>query len=585
MATKIFQEIKEHWSAILLAFILGLLVVWPFFYFQISLGGEYKGILNQVIDDELFYMARIKDVMDGHPTLGNAYLSEYKNQLPQQLFLPEWLLAQPLKFLNLDVIQGRVFYSFIFPAVAFILTYIALYLIYPSRFWANIFSVFLLFGLYLFKFTRPVIPQFVFLFWLTQFILLWLLIKNESFDTLKYQRISKKGVLSLNILNFGILFYLYPFYWTFYLVLLAVLAFIYFFMDRLLSKKFLKILLGGLVIGSFYFYLTFLTAQLPEFQEALTRLQLVFSRSPSEIKSVSLSLVVLLSIGILYWLKRIKISKEIIFFIAGILSILIVTNQNIITGQKFEFGHYRMLAIFFIVFTIYYLLVPYETARARSVTLFRMGWSQIKLIVASLVIITSLTGVYNYIQKMSRISEHDIYIQKYAIIFDWLNENTPPDSVVYADSVLSELIPVYTSNNVFYTRAANLFFVSDREVLERFVLNNFFERFDRNFVIENERAIWGVRYIDRYGDAVQANKWRRLLGLKLKDETRLPEEGVGMIMAQAAELQKVKLKDGLKNYRVDYLVWDREVNSHWKISEKEFEKIAELGHFYIFKVH
>ena len=113
MATKIFKKVKKHWPAILIAVVLGSLMIWPFFYFQVALGDEYGGILNQVIDDELFYMARIKDVVDGYPTLGNAYLFEHKNQLPQQLFLPEFLLAQPLKLLNLDVVQGRIFYNFI----------------------------------------------------------------------------------------------------------------------------------------------------------------------------------------------------------------------------------------------------------------------------------------------------------------------------------------------------------------------------------------------------------------------------------------------------------------------------------------
>ncbi|TSC90054.1 MAG: hypothetical protein G01um10142_482, partial [Parcubacteria group bacterium Gr01-1014_2] len=338
--------IKKHWPAILIAIILGFLIIWPFLYFQAKLGSDYKGVLNQIIDDELFYMARIKDVMDGHQTLGNVYLFEYKNQLPQQLFLPEWFLAQPLQLFNLDVVQGRILYGFILPVLAFVLTYFAFYLIYSSKFWANIFAVFLFFGLYLFKFTRPVIPQFVFIFWLSQFIFLWQFIKNPS----------NKTFIFLNILNFGLLFYVYPFYWTFYLVFSAVLIFVYFFKDKLLSKQFLKILVGGLVIGSLYFYFTFLASQLPEYNQTLTRLQLVFSRSPSEIKSVILSLAVLFLMGILYRLKKVEINNESLFFIAGIVSILIVTNQNVITGQKFEFGHYRMQAIFLLSFTVYYLL-------------------------------------------------------------------------------------------------------------------------------------------------------------------------------------------------------------------------------------
>jgi len=559
-----------------LAVFLGFLMVWPFFYFQKSLGDEYKGILNQVIDDELFYMARIKDVIDSHQTLGNAYLFEHKSQLPQQLFLPEFLLAQPLKFLNLDIVQGRILYNFIFPALAFVLTYIVFYLVYPSKFWANLFAVFLIFGLYLFKFTRPVIPQFVFLFWLTQFIFLWLLIKDKYNDISLYHRIYKNWILLLNILNFGLLFYIYPFYWTFYLVFLVILSFLYFFREKTLFRKNLIILIGGLLIGSVYFYLTFLTSQLPEYQETLTRLQLVFSRSPSEIKSVALSLAVLLLMGVLYRLKRIKISKEILFFIAGILSILIVTNQNIITGHKFEFGHYRMLAIFFLAFTLYYLFTLKNKVQLNRI------WQGIVLVVVGLFVFLGING---YASRTSRVSEGDIYRQKYAAVFDWFNKNTPVDSVIYANEDISGLIPVYTSNNVFYSRYANLFLMSDAEVQERFVLHNFFGEFNRDFIVEKERAIWGVRYVDRYGDAVQANKWRKLLGFELKDETRLPKGEVDKILAAADQIQNDSFERGLEKYRVDYFIWDKKKNSEWLLAGQNFlENIFEDNDFAVYKI-
>lgn len=564
METEIFKKVKRHWPATLIAMILGLLMVLPFWHFQSVLGDEYKGVLNQIIDDELFYMARIKDVIDGHPTLGNAYLSEHKNQLPQQLFFPEFLLAQPLKFFNLDIVQGRIFYSFILPAIAFILTYIAFYLIYPSRFWANLFAVFLFFGLYLFKFTRPVIPQFVFIFWLSQFIFLWQFIKNPS----------NKTFIFLNILNFGLLFYIYPFYWTFYLVFFTILTFIYFFRDRLLSKNFLKIIIGGLVIGSFYFYLSFLASQLPEYQETLTRIQLVFSSSPSEIKTVIPALAILVLLGILYRLKFIKINKEVLFFVAGIISILLVANQNIITGRKFEFGHYRMPATFFLVFAVYYL----------GSVIFKLLNFKFKLLIASFIIIFSAYGTYGYAQMVFRFSEQSVYTQKYAAIFDWFNKNTSKDSVVYANEEISGFIPVYTSNNVFYSRYANLFIISDEEVEERFILNNFFEKFGRDFVVENERSIWGVRYIDRYGDAVQANKWRKLLNFKLKDETRLPEGEIERILTKAGEIQRDPFDKNLKKYRVDYFIWDKNKNPSWNLKKLDLEPVYDFENIYIFKI-
>jgi len=564
--------LKNHWVAILLAFILGLLMVWPFFYFQSALGPEYRGVLNEIIDDELFYMARIKDILDGHPFLGNAYLFEHKNQLPQQLFLPEWLLAQPLKFFNLDVVQGRILYNFILPTFAFILTYFAFYLIYPSRFWAGLFAVFLFFGLYLFKFTRPVIPQFVFLFWLTHFIFLWKLIESKSFDILEYQSIFKNKILLMSILNFGLLFYIYPFYWTFYLVFLVVLSFLFFFREKILSNKFLTVLLGGLLIGSVYFYLNFLASQLPEYRETLTRLQLVFSRSPSGFKIVLFSLAVLAIFGILLKLKSIRLDKETLFFLAGIFSIIVVTNQNILTGRKFEFSsHYYMLAVFFLVFAVYYLFSKFKDR------LFRFG--PLILLVAAFSV---FNGVSGFLASAVKVSDQNVYAQNYKAIFDWLNENTPKDSVVYAYNNLSELIPVYTANNVFYSRAANLFLMPDSEVKERFILNNFFEKFDRDFVIKNERSIWGVRYIDRYGDAAQANKWRRLIGLKLKDETRLPEEEINKILVEVSKVQKNSFTERFKKYKADYFVWDRIKNPDWLIPDS-FEKIYETNQFAIFE--
>lgn len=562
MAFEVFKKIRRHWPVILMALVLGFLTAFPFFHFQSALGDRYNGVLNQVINDDVFYMARIKDALDGHLTLGNAYLWEHKDKPPQQLFLPEWLLAQPLKLFNLDIVQGRILYSFILPIFAFLLAYLAFYLIHPSRLWACLFAVFLFFGVFLLNFTRPVIPQFVFLFWLSQFILLWQLIKKPSNRTIKL----------LNILNFGLLFYIYPFYWTFYLVFLAVLAFLCFFKDRFLSKQLLKVMLGGLLIGSVYLYLTFLAGRLPEHQETLTRLQMVFSRSPSEIKSVSLAAAALVLIWVLYRFKAIKMDGKTIFFIAGAFSVLAVTNQNIVTGLKIEAGHYRMSAAFFFAFAIYYLLI-------------RMNWSRMdkfRFLIASLAVIVAVNGVFDYLKMTTKVSQEDVYAQRYAAVFDWLNKNTPKDSVVYADNNLSELIPVYTSNNVFYTRAANLFFISDQEVLERFILNNYFEKFDRDFVIKNVRSIYGVRYIDNYGHTVQKNKLKRFLGLKPDPEIFLPDDAIDKVLRRAKEIQQRDLVEELKRFRMDYLVWDQRKNPHWLIPGS-FKKVFEINQFVIFK--
>src|SRR3989344_3251093 len=207
------EKILKNKTAVILAVILGFLMIWPHLHFIVALGGEFKGVLPSLVNDELFYNARVKDVLDGYQTIGNAYLFEHKDSLPIQ-FLSEYLLAQPLKVFGLTAIQGRFLYNLLLPPLSFLLTYLAFCLITKSRFWSVAFSSLLFFGLYLNNFLRTVSPQLNFIFWLTQFIFIWQLIKNGQ---------SRKLLLS-NVVNLGLLFYIYPYYWTFYMIFLVILV-------------------------------------------------------------------------------------------------------------------------------------------------------------------------------------------------------------------------------------------------------------------------------------------------------------------------------------------------------------------------
>ncbi len=733
---RILRSVKYHWSAVILAVILGFLMVLPFFYFQVKLGSDFRGIFPQFVDDEMFYYARIKDVIDGHIFLSNAYLFEHKDGSPQQLFLAEYILAQPIKLLNLNINTAHLIYNFLLPAVAFFLTYLGLYLITKSRFWSIISSSFLFFGLYLITFIRPVSPQFNFIFWLSQFIFLWLLIdkrgstrieadqrgektellygditykirgacykvwkdfrggfneklieraliaefiniglkvenqkrqdifyydqkvgtqifdiivddrilielkslpflKNESRrqfwtylkkspyklgllinfgnklqierkifdiarletenDQLKSARIDSKilresalnphksALVLLNILNFGLLFYIYPYYWTFYLIFFGILIAAYFWENREFALKIAAIAAGGLVLAIPYFYLNYLSARLPYYTETLTRISMIYSRFPSGLRIIFWSILGFAIFGWFLWRKIIKWNVKTMFFVSGILASIIAVNQHLITGKNFEFSsHYDMGAMFFLVFSAVYLLS--FTNRKRIIT----------AAIILIVFLVIFSGLRNYSNQSFAIGEGGIYIQNYAPIFDWLNKNTKNDSVVYANNSLSGLIPVYTANNVFYHRNANSFFISDDEVLDRFILNSFFsaggeisplwggEYFNKDFIIENTRSVYGNRYVDAYGHAVQGNKLRRFLGLKTEPEIYLPKEAIQRVILRAQELQKNNFLEELKKYRVDYLVWDKNKNPNWRIGKKYFNSVFENNNIVVY---
>lgn len=566
METFIYK-IKQHWMAIAVSLIFGVLMILPFFHFQVKLGGNFKGILPGIVNDENFYYARIKDAADGHSFLSNAYLFEHKNGLPQQLFLAEWLLAQPIKIFNLNINTVHLIYNFLLPAIAFILTYLALFLISKSRFWSIIFSIFLFFGLYLLAFIRPVSPQFNFIFWLTQFIFIWLLLNNQN----------SKKFLILNALNFGFLFYIYPYYWTFYLIFFGILIAVYFWKNRELALKIAVITTSGIILAVPYFYFNYLSAQLPYYTETLTRLGMIYTHFPSGIRIVFYTIFGLMLFGLALWKKIINFNTKTLFFISGILASFIAVNQHLITGKNIEFSsHYDMGAMFFLIFAIAYLW-----QRIRE-------WqNNLKFLSVILLIFTlavSSNGLYNYLKQAFIIDKNAVYRQNYAPIFEWLNKNTEKDSVIYTNVDLSGLIPVFTANNVFYVREGNLFFISDAEVLDRFVLNNFFKDFNKDFIIENERAVFGVRYIDGYGHIVQGNKLRRLLGVEPKPEIGLPDKEITKVAKRAGELLKGDFVEELKKFRVDYLIWDKNKNPEWKINSKNFQPVFQNNNLIIFKL-
>ncbi len=568
-----FEIIKKHKTAVILSIIFGFLMVLPFFYFQAKLGNNFKGILPEIVNDENFYYTRIKDVIDGHLFLGNAYLLEHKDELPQSVFLAEYLLTQPIKIFNLNINTAHLIYNFLLPAIAFILTYLALFLILKSRFWSIVFSIFLFFGLYLLTFIRPVSPQFNFIFWLTQFIFLWLLISKSDF---KNSPKSDFSILIFNTINFGLLFYIYPYYWTFYLIFFGILIVIYFWKNRELALKIAIIAAGGLILAIPYFYLNYLSAQLPYYTETLTRLGMIYTRFPSGIRIIFYTTFGLALFGLVLWKKIIKSDANPLFFISGILASAIAVNQHLITGKNIEFSsHYDMAAVFFLVFAVAYLWQKLRERQNNSKLL-----SAILLITALAV---SSNGLYGYSKRAFAIDENTIYKQNYIPVFEWLNKNTEKDSVIYTNADLSRLIPIYTDNNVFYVREANLFFISDTEVLDRFVLNNFFEKFDENFITRNVRAIYGVRYIDAYGHTVQGNKLRRLLGVKPEPEINLPDEKIAEVANHAEELQSGDFIKELKKYQIDYLVWDKNKNPNWEINSKNFSPVFQNGDFIVFK--
>lgn len=568
--------LRQHWPAVMLAFLVGLLIVLPALAAKLRFGIPFDHPINIRIDDEFFYFARIRDVIDGNPMLGNAYLAEHKSKPPSPLFLGEWLLAQPIRLFGGGVVAWGVMYDFFLPAIITLLTYACLYVLTDRRWLSLLGMVFLILGWSPSDFARAVSPQLNFIFWLSQFLLL---------DGLRraYEHRTPLGSLAaLSAVNFGLLFYLYPYYWTFYLLLLAFLAAFWWRQGEWpMARALLLVVGGGLVLAVPFFLSTLRAMQLPEYGETLRRISMIDSHFPSGIAIVVPGLAFLALVGVLLRTGIMRWTGRLIFLAAGVLVIMLAVNQHVFTGRNFEFSsHYAPLALFW--FTLLGSFVIASTWQRLTAALrppLAIGMASVVIAMAAWQVRDIGAWFRPPPAEALATSAQDLEL------FGWLNRHVEPDAVVYAPPSLSSLIPIYTAANVFFAVPVRLSFVPDAEVLDRFLLNHYAETLDRERVAANERAIYGVQFINAAAHARQGNRLRAIFGFRLKPVDPLPAEAVERVVARSGELGAADFKGALKRYRVDYLISEATRSSHPAFAALPFlTEAATVGRFAIYRL-
>ncbi|MCR4278624.1 MAG: hypothetical protein NUV81_01830 [bacterium] len=183
--------------------------------------------------------------------------------------------------------------------------------------------------------------------------------------------------------------------------------------------------------------------------------------------------------------------------------------------------------------------------------------------ILSVMILGALNGARSYISMISSVSETDIQAQAYGPIMDWFREHTEPDQVIYANDEISNLIPVYTSANVFFSGNAGLSLISDREMIRRFAYNHYFSSFTSEMIEAYERSIFGFRYVALAGKLRQQNVLRRAFGVAPITFEAFPKEAMAEAVRQAKEIQASDIRSMWREYHIDYILWDTEANPEW----------------------
>lgn len=466
----------------LLALIVGLVYVFPHILFIVEMKKDFHLFFIDTPDEEI-YAGRIREIYDGRYLIKDAYIYENKSKPYVRTSLSELTMGLLGKIFNLPINQLFIFADFIFPITIFLLVLYFLFIVTRSLNLALFGSVMVIFGdfidiIYCFIikhepffliFSRLINPQVHFIYFMLSLIFTYRVLKN-----------SRTVNIVLAGLFFGLLFYTYPYFWSFFLVVYLLLVTYFIFKKDFPSiKAILYIIIEGLIISLPYWVNYIHLSRLPYYLEIVTRIGLFHAHRPLILKLPLISIIIFL----LY--KRRDFNFYFIFSL--LVSVFLCMNQQIITGRELEpFQWYwcpgRQIMIISWIILIYNFLINNQDFLKRfSLKLnYKLFGKYLFITFLTLNIIMHFSvHVFNY-EKMKQRQKGLQFLHE---PFLWLNKNTKFDDVVLASNEVSLLIPVFTHNNVYRTPYIYETILSDVEIIDRFLI------FSRLFGVSKSKII------------------------------------------------------------------------------------------------
>ena len=588
MKENLKKTFNNHWPTLVLAIVVGLLVVQPTVSSILNIGMDnFKGVYPIFADDEEYYMARTKDVIDGHPTLGNAYIKEHQDGPYMLPPLAEWLFAKTATTIHVSVPGLFAVSDFIFPFATTLILY-GLILSLTSSKKVSLITSFIFCILFIRYFGRAINPQFSFIFLMAG---LWMVGKIYF---LKESKNIKKIIIYNFILAvfFGILVYVYPYFWTtvivvYFLTLLARLAID---KDFWFPTKNLAIFFPIAFIFSLPYLVNLMKIyKNPVYSETISRMGMINTHWPAAFYNVGITLIMATVLTLL----RKSMDTPKLYFSYALLGAGIILNwQNVITGKYLLFsGHYFQATVFIIWIILSIIIIPIIHRLKNKQNMINTAFAVLGVVFFLIAIFYKQADGIKRAVFTSELESKMTELQQMRPVFDWFNDNTTKDSVVlyFTDSSMY-LYPVYTHNNIY--GPASPFLISNDEIEERWVRQNIFnDKINEKYITENEKTIWQNDFIDKYQNKeVRRKVIRFLTGIEGEKAEILPKEYAERVFAKYKKAKDVGLEKALKKYEIDYILLDRKVEDNKRIEielkkEKFLELIKEIDNIVIYKVN
>jgi hypothetical protein len=442
-----------HFVTALLGLLFTLTVLLPHILQRFDVQYPFRGIEIMPGDQEQYYAARVREVMDGFSGGGNTFYSSPKDQPAMQPALAEWCIAQMARLFGLDAMPAFVLAKGIL-AFGLVLAMVSFFTLATGKKWESLLTVTILLFAGSALHAPWNLPGFLF--------------SSLSLDTLRFARLvhplwsalwffaalaalaswlRERGVRKIlfMIFSFAMMLYSYVYAWTYFGALLGFL-FLWTCVRRDAARvRDLLLLTAGITIfGIPYLLHTWVLIHHPWYADTAARLGLVHLRTP--VFGVWAAVFLFLSpFANRAWRETAPLFP--LLALSGILAL----NQQIITGIFLVPHHYHWYFLQPLAAGMLLLLVFSAVSTALHSPRVRQGATGVLLLGAISFGMVQQARAYREVRALwgSR--------QEYAPILAFLRERTQPGVVTYGTKPesLSEMIPIYTSADLYSAGNAN----------------------------------------------------------------------------------------------------------------------------------
>lgn len=538
--------------------------------------GGYLDTKDMILDgnNDTYYLFLINESSKGNWNLGNPFSKEWSGAA---YLYPSLNINAPgllKRIFHLDVKSTSIIISYgsLFILMALILTFFLL--LFGRNYFGYLVGIAFIFyspSYSAYTWGRIVSPQINFIPLILFFIF--------YFSNFKFW----KRELGLAILA-GILFYTYPYHWTFALPMLVIGDLWTFVRHKKIIREYLYKYIAIVVISLPYILHFLQIHNLSYYEESMRRIGLLYSRWPAGIYT---QLGLLSCLALFFILQRyvfsrfkfnistfVKFDKVIIGFIVS----LIVLNQQLITGKQLEFNsHYLpVIIIFFAAFFGGLVFVAMNTLR-RHAKIF---------IIASILLTLILASNYTMFQiKYKGFAIKNNYFGSDALsVADWFVKNNIKGEVIYTPLHLNNAIGLLTNNYLYFHQGQELQLMPTAEIVDRFIYfditNNLITEYPENY----QGQLFGHTYDSIMQKENVINRMKSLLLRKPFVSMPLSQYikfDFGLIREKRKTVSIDEFNKYLDKYHVDYLLYEQK--DRHSIYEKVPGKVVFENQAYLIK--